>query len=150
MAKLGFNGCDSIAASVEQLAQISDEEKLRVLQPASEVIVRHQKEKIAGTFTEHTGALSQSITAEAKSGEAVIVITQKGKHPGSSTGSRKYKGRKKGSYSGTNAEIAYILNYGSPRIPATHWLENANEEAEEEVDAALEAAWDELLKSKGL
>ena len=47
-------------------------------------------------------------------------------------------------------EIAWILNYGSPRIAATHWLENANEEAEDEVIETQQAAWDELVTKKGL
>ena len=92
------------------------------------------------------------MTIEEKSDDDGVFayIFPKGKHRGSSTGKRKGKRRSNGKYSGTNAEVAYILEYGSPRISATHWLENANEEAEGDVIAAQKEAWNDLLTKKGL
>jgi hypothetical protein len=58
--------------------------------------------------------------------------------------------RPNGNYSGTNAEIGYILEYGSPRIAATHWMETTNEEAADEVIAVEESAWNDLITKKGL
>ena len=110
-------------------------------------------QKIVQMFRQRTGDLAQSIAVELKgAGEDFhAYIFPKGKHRGSSTGKRKRKnGRSNGKYSGSNAEIAYILNYGSPRIDATHWLEIANEEAEDEVIAAEQDAWGGVLAEKGL
>ena len=103
-------------------------------------------------FRQRTGDLAKSISVELKgAGEDFhAYIFPKGKHRGSSTGKRMKKGRSSGKYSGTNAEVAYILNYGSPRINATHWLEIANEEAESEVITAEQEAWNGLLEKKGL
>lgn len=152
MGKFYFNGLDEIAASVEQLAQLTDEEKLSLLTPAGEILVQRHKDKITELFKRRTGDLAASITMEAREApeSPKLVIFQKGKHRGSFTGKRKGKRRSNGKYSGTNAEVAYILNYGSPRIAPTHWLENANEEAAADMIAAQQEAWDELLTKKGL
>ena len=152
MAKFTFNGMDEISASFEQLANISDEDKMAVIMPAARLLLKRQKEKIQSLFNQVTGALADSLTIQEKSDDsgAYAQIYLKGKHPGSSTGKRKGKRRSNGKYSGTNAEIGYILEYGSPRIAATHWMENANEEAADEVIAAEEAAWNDLITEKGL
>ena len=152
MAKFTFNGMDEISASFEQLAQISDDDKASVLMPAAELLKERQTQKIIDMFRQRTGDLAKSIAVELKGeGEDFhAYIFPKGKHRGSSTGKRTKKGRSSGKYSGTNAEVAYILNYGSPRISATHWLENANEEAESEVMAVEQDAWNSLLEKKGL
>ena len=152
MAKFSFNGMDELSASLEQLAQLTDEEKLSILMPSAQLLLQRQKEKIASLFQRRTGDLENSLTIIQQSGDngPSLYIYPDGKHRGSSTGKRKGKRRSNGKYSGTNAEIAYILEYGSPRIAATHWLENTNEEAADEVADAQQAAWDELVTKKGL
>lgn len=152
MAKFTFNGMDEISASFEQLASLTDEDRMSVIMPAAKLLVERQREKIRRLFVQHTGKLAESLTIQQKSDEdgAYAHIYLKGKHPGSGTGNRKGKRRSNGSYSGTNAEVGYILNYGSPRIRATHWLENANEEAADEVTAVQQEAWNEVLARKGL
>lgn len=152
MAKFTFNGMDEISASFEQLAQITDDDKASVLMPAAELLKERQTQKIIDMFRQRTGDLAKSIAVELKgAGEDFhAYIFPKGKHRGSSTGKRMKKGRSSGKYSGTNAEVAYIHNYGSPRINATHWLEIANEEAESEVITAEQEAWNGLLEKKGL
>ena len=152
MAGFSFNGLDEISASFEQLAQLTDEDKLSILSPSAQLLLQRQKEKIAQVFRRRTGDLENSLVIEQRQSDdgPSLYIYPKGKHRGSSTGKRKGKRRSNGKYSGTNAEVAYILNYGSPRIAATHWLENANDEAEAEVVASQQAAWDELVAMKGL
>ena len=153
MAKFSFNGMDEISASFEQLANLTDEDKMSVIMAGARILLERQRDKILSMFTQRTGDLADSLTIQEKSGEngAYAWIFPKGNHRGSSTGKRKRKnGRSNGKYSGTNAEVAYILNFGSPRIAATHWLENANEEAEEEVVAAQQEAWNDLVTKKGL
>ena len=49
-----------------------------------------------------------------------------------------------------NAEIAFILHYGTSRRPGSHWVDTADELSEEPVQAAMEAIWDQELKKKGL
>jgi hypothetical protein len=157
MGKFFFNGLDEIAASCEQLARLDDNDKLSLLIPAGELVLKRQKEKIAELFKRRTGDLQASLTLEQREGEESpsVVIYPAGKHRSSFTGKRMKKDkdgkrRASGKYSGTNAEVAYILNYGSPRIAATHWLEKANEEVKDEVIAAQQEAWDKLVTEKGL
>ena len=156
MAKFSFNGMDEISASFEQLADLSDQDRLGVIMAGANVLVTRQKEKIVQMFQQRTGKLAASIKIAVKDdGDgSYAYISPEGKHPGSGTGKRMKKTskgrRSSGKYSGSNAEVAYILNYGSPRISATHWLENANEEAEGEMMESMQAAWDDVLDTKGL
>ena len=152
MAKFSFNGVDTLSASFEQLSQLSDADKMGILMPAAKLLVQRQREKIEQLFTKRTGDLADSLTIRQENGEdgAYAHIYLKGKHRGSSTGKRKGKRRSNGRYSGTNAEVGYILEFGSPRIAARHWMETANEEAADDVVAAEQAAWDDLVTQKGL
>ena len=152
MAKFSFNGMDELSASFEDMVQLTDEERMSVIMPGAQVLVERQRGKIQSVFKQRTGALADSITIREKTDDygAYANIFLKGKHPGSSTGKRRGKRRSNGKYSGTNAEVGYILEYGSPRIAATHWMENANEEAAAEVVNAQQEAWDELMQKKGL
>lgn len=152
MAKFSFNGADDLAASFEQLANLTDEDKMGIIMPAARLLLEKQREKIKQLFTQRTGDLTDSLAIQEKSDDDGVYanIYLKGKHSGSGTGKRKRKnGRSNGKYSGSNAEIGYILNFGSPRIAATHWLENANEEAEEEVVETMQSAWNDILDTKG-
>lgn len=152
MASFTFNGMDELTASFEQLSQLSDEDKMSVIMPAANLLVERQRQMIERLFKRRTGDLADSLAIRQENGEdgAYAHIYLKGKHRGSSTGKRKGKRRSNGRYSGTNAEVGYILEYGSPRIAARHWMETANEEAEDEVVAAEQAAWDDLITQKGL
>ena len=152
MAGFSFNGLDDISASIEQLSKLTDEDKVSILAPSARLLLQRQKEKISQLFRRRTGDLEESLVIEQRQSDEgpSLYLYPKGKHRGSSTGKRKGKRRSNGKYSGTNAEVAYILNYGSPRIKATHWLENANEETEAEVMASQQAAWDDLVTKKGL
>lgn len=157
MAKFAFNGLDQISASFEQLSEISDDDKYAIVESAASFLKDCFVDKIKGWFVQRSGDLAKSVTIERQDGEdgSYAHISLKGKHSGSSTGRRhkRVKGshrRSSGKYSGTNAEIGYILEYGSPRIQATHWMETTNEENADEVMSIMEGSWDDLLASKGL
>lgn len=153
MAKFTFNGMDEISASFEQLANITDEDKMSVIMPAARFLLERQRDKLLSLFTQRTGDLANSLTIQERNDDtgAFAYIFLKGKHRGSSNGKRKRKdGRSNGKYSGTNMEVGYVLEYGSPRIAATHWMENANEEAEVEVAEIQQEAWNDLITKKGL
>lgn len=157
MAGFKFDGADYLAASFEQMAQLTSEEKLSVIMPAAELLADRHREAIKQTFVQRSGDLAKSIKIEPRILDDGVSahVSPKGKHRSSSTGKRfkKDKGGKRrssGKYSGSNAEVAYILNYGSPRIAATHWMEYANEKAEPEIAESEQNAWNELLERKGL
>lgn len=152
MASFKFNGVDYLSARFDQLAQFDDDDKLAIIMPAAEFLLQRQIEAIKSVFVQRSGALAKSLKITKKTDDDGVYahIAPSGKHPGSSTGKRKGKRGSNGKYSGTNAEVAYILEYGSPRISARHWMETANEDAEDELISIQQDAFDKLLESKGL
>ena len=48
-----------------------------------------------------------------------------------------------------NAEKAFILHYGSSRIPASYWVDDADSMADGPVQGRIEAIWDRFLSGGG-
>lgn len=48
-----------------------------------------------------------------------------------------------------NAEKAFVLEYGTSSIPATHWVTEADENAGPMVQDAMEKIWDGFLRKGG-
>lgn len=46
-----------------------------------------------------------------------------------------------------NVEKAFIQHYGTGRVPATYWVDDADAYSEEAVPEALQAMWDEYLET---
>ena len=107
MAGFSFNGLDEISASMEQLAKLTDEDKVSILKPSAELLLQRQKEKIRQLFKRRTGDLEDSMVIEQREGDEgpSLYLYPKGKHRGSSTGKRKGKRRSNGKYSGTNVKL---------------------------------------------
>lgn len=147
MAKFNTRGVDELTLSLEQLATTPEDTQYSILEAGAATLITRWKEKLQPM--RQTGQLIESIKAARKKGNSPIVaITPKGTRKGAYTGKRKtHRG---GTYQGTNAEVAYVLEYGTPRMAATHWMETANEEASDAVVAAEAAVWDEYLKSQNL
>ena len=147
MAQFKTRGVDELVLSLEQLATTPEETQYSILEAGASALIPRWKETLQSM--KRTGQLIESVKAARKKGESPIVaITPKGKRKGAYTGQRKTHGG--GTYQGTNAEVAYVLEYGTPRMAATHWMETTNEEAGDEVVAAEAAVWDEYLKSLNL
>lgn len=147
MAKFKTRGVDELTLSLEQLATTPEETQYSILEAGASALIPRWKETLQSM--KRTGQLIESVKAARKKGESPIVaITPKGKRKGAYTGQRKTHGG--GTYQGTNAEVAYVLEYGTPRMAATHWMETTNEEASDEVVAAEAAVWDDYLKSLNL
>lgn len=148
MASFNFNGMDELRLSMEQLAQTPEETQYSMLEAGAAVLVAKWKEVLSAM--KRTGQLIKSIKAKRKTGDnsPYILVTPDGRRRSEYRGIRKTK--KMGNYKKTNAEVAYVLEYGTPRMAATHWMETANEEASDEVVAAEAAVWDDYLKSLNL
>lgn len=157
MAKFTFDGIDSISFLSDEFMQLTDDDKLSVIMPAAELLKTRHQEKIRQVFKQRSGTLAKSIGIAVKSDDSGVYayVSPEGKHPKSSTGKRFKKGkdgkrRSSGKYSGSNAEIGYILEYGSPRIRPRHWMETANEDAEGQIAEIQQEAWNDLMEKKGL
>lgn len=145
MAKLTVNGLDKIELSFNQLASMPDDVKWSVLSAGAEVVKAAHQAMIRKLFKQHTGSLLNSISIKQKknkAGETVAIISPVGNHPGS----------KSETHAGTNAEVAYYLEYGAPHMQATHWMEKANEDEDTQtaIVEAEQAAYNEWLDSLGL
>ena len=49
-----------------------------------------------------------------------------------------------------NAEKAFLLNYGTSSIPATHWVDNAEERGGPAAQAKMEEVFNRKMAEKGL
>lgn len=142
------NGMDELTLSLEQLATTPEETQFRMLEAGAAVLTAKWKEVLQGM--KRTGQLIESIKAKRKTGDGgpVVLVTPNGTRKNEYRGIRKTKAA--GKHKKTNAEVAYVLEYGTPRMAARHWMETANEEAADDVVAAEAAVWDEHLKSLNL
>jgi len=153
MARFYFDGVDGIEMSLSQLANMTEDEKRVILNRGAEVFKEKLAEVLDRLGLRDTGQLIEHISQKDKnrSGNPVAAVSSYGKRKKGYTGKRKDKrGRSKGSYSGTNTELLYLLEYGTPRMKAYHPIETAENEADEAVTAAMAEAWDEYLTSKNL
>ena len=158
----GVSGADLTFATGKD-GVLSTDDLLEVLRPAAIRLKEHYRNAIIKRFQQRTGSLADSIDFEDNylAGSYVsFVVKPYGKHKGgkytrrSRAGDPTAKGAKhnrKPKTSGiTNMELGYLLNYGTPRIQATHWMENANEEIAEELQSMIDNNFSDLLKKKGL
>lgn len=158
----GFSGSGNISSG------FTSEDLLTVLRPAAQRLQEYYKETILRLFKRQTGSLADSFKID-ESGfdrqymdlsEASIHVGPRGKHKGSKRAARSRAGSAKEKYakhnresrvtSISNAELGYLLEYGTPRITATHWMQNANEQIEDEIGKIIEDGFDNLLREKGL
>lgn len=156
MMNLHIDGLDRLTVSYATLSQLSDDEIWGVIEPAAQTLKAKIQEVIARLFRQRTGSLHDSIEIRREIGDSgrvyAVVGPNQAKHPGTGKGKRKPRkgGGGGGSYAGTNAEVGYILEYGSARIPAKHWMETACTETEEELAAQLEQGFNALCEAAGL
>jgi hypothetical protein len=139
------------------------DELLEVLRPAGLRLKDFYQKTIRRLFKQHTGSLAESIDIEDDTvGREYAFITVKpfGTHKGGSYARKSRAGPAGQKYAKhnrspskkqiKNEEIAYFLEHGTPRIAATHWMENANEEVSDEIQDIVESEFDKLLQKKGL
>lgn len=151
MAKFKVNGVEGLDLTFERKSQLSSDDLLRIIRPGAELMQSRLAQKVREVFQQHTGELAASFKLRERQSDdgAAISVAPEGKHSPSGRGIRN---RKKGekAKAKTNAEIAFVLEHGSPRIKATHFMETAVEESEEDVIAAMEAEYHKLLDERGL
>ena len=156
MMNFHTDGLDRLSVSYASLSQISDDELWAIIEPAANTLKGKMQKTISALFTQRSGSLRESIEVKRKLSKGGAVYALVGpndkKHPKSSTGKRRARaqGGKGGSYSGTNAEVGWILEYGTSRIPGRHWMEQAVTATEEELLGILEAGFNAACEAVGL
>ena len=158
MAGFTVNGMNEMQRTMEDLARLTSEDKMNILQAGAKLL-RDKMEQYVAEHHHRTGALEGSMSVTPAGDH--IDVGPKGKvtrvnrrrrrqaHAGSGGTARGSKHHGARGYS-TMEEIAWYLNYGTSRMDATHWFDRVMDEADEQVGAAEDAAWDEILKSKGV
>lgn len=156
MMNFHIDGLDRLSVSYASLSRISDDELWTIIEPAANTLKDKMQENLSGFFQVITGSLRESIEVKRKLSKGGAVYALVGpndkKHPKSSTGKRRARaqGGKGGSYSGTNAEVGWILEYGTSRIPGRHWMEQSVTATEEELLGILEAGFNAACEAVGL
>lgn len=133
MAKLMSEGMDDILAELARLQDTDGVADRMILAGADEVKKAWQAEADSRGHR-RTGAMIASVgyaRAPKKAGDALTIdIYPQGKDR---RGVR-------------NAEKAFLLHYGTSRIPGDHWVDAAEEKAGAASQAAMEAVFDEFMK----
>ena len=158
MAQWRVDGLDRVQASLYELGQLSDDQIWAIIEPGAELLKNKMQEVILRMFRQISGSLHNSIEIKQKIDKAGVISALVGpnqkKHPKATTGKRKSRSSKKGggggSYAGTNAEVGWILEYGSARIDGYHWMETSVDEVEEELYQTLEQGFNEAIEAAGL
>lgn len=150
-----IDGLDRLSVSYASLSRISDDDLWAIIEPAANTLKDKMQMSLSGLVRTITGSLLASIEVKRKRSGGVVyalVGPNDKKHPKSSTGRRKPRaqGGGGGSYAGTNAEVGWILEYGSSRIPGRHWMELAVTSTEEELHEMLEAGFNAYCDAVGL
>jgi hypothetical protein len=141
---------------------LTTDDILECLRPAAMRLVERYRETIRRLFKRRTGSFEDSIDFEddVTGPYAFILVKPFGRHKGSSytrksrAGPADRKGakhnRKPSKRELKNEELGYLLEVGTPRIAATHWMENTNESVGDEIQDIIEDEYTKLLKKKGL
>lgn len=171
MAKFStdFSAGNDAMLSGEAGKDFSVDELLEVLRPAAIRLRDAYVKTLDQIFSRRSGQLAESIMLDddyiAGSGAggktyAFITIAPYGRRKKSRRKSRSRAGsagakyakhnRRASSTSMTNAELGWLLEHGTPRIPATHWMENTNDALAAEIQESINTEFQALLDKKGL
>ena len=147
------NGLESFQMDLATWASIPKDMLLeQVVLPAADFLKEKMSDAAGQFFNVVTGSLASSIKVLRKGvyegGARATVGPSQGRHPKSTQGVRhpRAQGGGGGHYQGTNAEVAFILEYGSSRIPGRHWMEITCSKFEAEILAIMEDAFFNLLE----
>lgn len=130
MAEFKAVGLDELALSLQEIAEIPEDIQDEMLRAQGDIVAQAQRESAQRYGIQRTGTLIRSIKPGKvkldKHGNRVLYVTP--------VGSRVRGGKKT-----TNAEIAFLNEYGTRRQRARPFMRDANERS---AEAATQAAAD--------
>lgn len=136
MARFDVSGLDDLLADMKQMGELVGETADKMLLAGAEEVRKAWQISAEKHNHKDTGDLIKSIGYAKKPKTArdvrTIDIYPQGKDR---------KGVR-------NAEKAFVLHYGTSSIPASHWVDDADDMSEGPVTEAYERIWDEHLKGK--
>lgn len=141
MAEMSFEGADSLKLSFEKLSQIPYATKRKMIQAASEVVVKEQKKQatimLKGPY--NRGHVQASVQAKEPKIEPDGISQDI-----TFNGTVRDEYHKKGA---RVAEIAFINEYGKKGQPARPFVKTANEEAGDSAVRAQEQELERFISS---
>lgn len=146
MAKFSVNGIDSLAADLQRLGQLDNEELVSdMLEAGAEIVTDEWKKGIANAVKSKadggrgTGDMASSV-APTKGIKKIGDVSAKEIYP-------QGKDRK----GVRNAEKAFILHYGKSNAdqPPTHFVDAVEESAEDKAVSAMENVFNNYLEKEG-
>ena len=145
MPKVTVHGMDGLQTAFEQLARADDETVWTILQAAADVYVpalRDKLEQILKPISQRTGQLQPAISVFRRkddSGPFLVIYPSGGRTKQKKT-DRTSTRQGKHSKPADNAAVGFLLEYGTGRMDALHWMERIVEERSGEATAAAQAA----------
>lgn len=141
MAEFKAIGLDELMLSIQEIAEIPEEVQDEMLNAQGDVVAREQQESARRYGIQRTGLTIRSIRKGKvkldKHGNRVLYVTP--------VGSR-IRGKKKTS----NAEIAFLNEYGTKKQKARPFMRDANERSAEAATKAAAEIYYRWQESRGL
>lgn len=153
MAKFDFNGIDTLIADFEKLAVIDEETTYSILGAGAEAMrtVWQAVIRRMGLMDPKNPQLINSLELQKKRSPVEGYYIRVMPYGPRKDRNRSHRRRKAGGfYTNTNDEVGFLLEYGTPRIKARHWMETANDIAYEDTVEAMQEAWNEHLDDLNL
>lgn len=128
MARMTYSGTEEIMDELFRESEKLERKATEMLGKAGEVVVKSWQDVIEEHGHVDTGDMKNSVRASKikKNGDAY-------------TSSIYPHGRDRKKQS--NAEKAFVLHYGSSKIKGDHFVDDAEERAEDAAEAAMEEIW---------
>ena len=136
MASFECAGLDELINNMRALGQDCGPVAVEMVEAASEIIRDGWKESAEAHGHVDTGAMVNSIVAGTPVQAGDICFNDI--YPQGSDG----KGVR-------NATKAFILHYGKHNIPASHWVDDAEDKSAGPSESACQVIWDSFLASRG-
>lgn len=135
---MSMSGADAIVAQLRQMDQALAGDITERMIEAGAAEVKKAWKAVAQEHDYHdTGAMIRSIDSSAGNKREPNAIYREIYPQGKDD-----KGMK-------NAAKAFILHYGTSRIKASYWVDEAEQRAEDPCNEAMTRVWDEYLQTQG-
>lgn len=135
MARFSTDGIDQIAAEMAWMGEAAGEVANEMLLAGAEEVKRAWKETAERHGYRETGDMIESIRADKAPKSDANDVRRINVYP-----------RGEDRKGVRNAEKAYVLHYGTSKIHGSHWVDEADQDADPMVQDVFEKIWDRHLK----
>lgn len=134
MARFRIDGADQMIKDFRKYGANGEAAAIAIVQAAADEVVGQWQDTATRFGHVDTGAMIRGIKATNAAADGNGIASEVYPRGKDKRGTR-------------NATKAFILNYGSSKIPPSHWVEVANGEAEPVVTGLMESMWSSFVES---